>query len=125
MEAFILTEEQLQQRLLYWQERLNLRDWKLKVKIDRGSDIGGDYQGGINWSLNSKSASIRILDPIDYPKHSMEEQDMENTLVHELLHIHFALISEKCNPQPMEIYNLFEEQAIESLAEALIELERK
>lgn len=125
MEAIILTEEMLQQRLVYWQQKLRLQDWRIKVSIARSADIGGEYQGGINWSLNAKTASIRVLDPIDYPEHSSEKQDMENTLVHELLHIHFALISEKCNPQPTEIYNLFEEQAIESLADALVALERK
>lgn len=121
----IYTQKELEKRLKYWQKRLNLRDWKFTIGIARASSLGGEHQGGINWELNSKSAMIRILDPEDYPGGTMVPQDMENTLVHELVHVHFAAISEKCNPKPSDIYSFFEEQAIEALTDTLIQLERK
>lgn len=46
--------------------------------------------GECEWQLKTKIATIRILDPIDYPENLIIEQDMEKTLVHELLHLHFA-----------------------------------
>ncbi len=119
----ILTEEQLNDRLQYWQSKLKLSDWNIEVRICRASDMQENCAGSINWTLPNKMATISILDSIDYPEDTMEVQDMENTLVHELLHIHLAPISEDAHEN--EHYSLFEEWAICSITSALIELERK
>lgn len=123
MEVIILDDEQLQQRLVYWQKKLNLSDWKIEAHIKRGRDMREDCAGSINWVLPNKQAIISILDSVDYPDNTTGVQDMENTLVHELLHLHLAPIAE--DSRENEHYTLFEEWAINSIADALIDLERK
>lgn len=123
MREVVYAEEQLIERLKYWQKKLNLSDWRIKINICRARDMREDCAGSINWTLSNKMASISILDPIDYPTDVMEVQDMENTLVHELLHIHLAPLNDDYSQN--EHYTLFEEWAICSIVGALIELERK
>lgn len=87
----IFTDEQLQEKLKQWQERLRLQDWLVKVKIGRQREMQLNRLGEISFNTHTKTARITILDPIDYD--DWGKQDMENTLVHELLHLHFSGIS--------------------------------
>lgn len=122
MSEVVLTEKQLQEKLHYWQEKLRLKDWIVKVKIVRQREMSKiDGIGEIQFSIHNKTAMIYILDPVDYD--DWEKQDMENTLVHELLHLHFSQISYHFG-KDSEVYEVFEEQAIESIAHGLIEAER-
>ncbi len=123
MKDVILTEEQLNERLKYWQEKLRLQDWIIEVKISRAKELMQDTCACVHWTLSKKMGSIKILDPIDYPDDVMGVRDMENDLIHELLHLHFAPINDRLNDN--DFYSMFEEQAIESIAYGLIETERK
>ncbi|MDD9147361.1 hypothetical protein OYT88_02200 [Sporolactobacillus sp. CQH2019] len=117
MEQIILSEEQLQKKLSYWQNRLRLKDWDITVSIKRMSQFSSDnLQGECEWVLQSKVARIRILDPDDFT-HSILTNDMEECLVHELLHLHFA-------PFDNEKNYMVQEQAIEAIAKALVETDR-
>jgi hypothetical protein len=121
MEEVILTEEQLQERLQEWQKRLRLQDWIITAKIKRARELMDETQATVSWQLAKKMAMISIMDPIDYPPDSMEPQDMENSLVHELLHLHFAPLNQNDDD---ERYHIGEEQAIESIASGLINAAR-
>lgn len=123
MAEILLTQEQLQEKLVYWQEKLRLQDWILSVRIVRAKEMNAEYAAQVNWVLSKKMASIYILDQIDYPDDCMGERDMENDLVHELLHLHFAPLSDHFSNNS-DIYSTFEEQAIESISFGLIEAER-
>lgn len=115
----ILTEEQLRARCEEWKKTLRLQDWIVSVGISRARDMKLDNSSGeCEWSLPKRMVNIRILDPVDYPPDSMEPQDMELTLVHELLHLHFAPMSTEDNVVP-------EEQAIEAISRGLIDLARR
>ncbi|MEK3887459.1 hypothetical protein [Bacillus sp. FSL K6-3431] len=124
MAEILLTQEQLQEKLVYWQEKLRLQDWILTARIARAREMNAEYVAQVNWNLSKKMATIYILDPIDYPDDCMGDRDMENDLVHELLHLHLAPISEHFS-ENKAVYNTFEEQAIESIAFGLIQAERK
>ena len=115
MSEVVFTQDQLQEKLLEWQKRLRLQDWIIKVKLVRERDMNLDgVQGEVFWVIEKKMATIRILDPIDYPPDEMEPQDMENILVHELLHLHFA-------PLRYDGFSeIAEEQAIESITSGII-----
>lgn len=65
-------------------------------------------------------AVIKILDPSDYPQTPFE-QDMEISLVHELLHLHFALFEPKTDDS---LEFLIMESTIEQLANILVEMKR-
>lgn len=118
MSRVIFSSEELQRSLEEWQKRLRLQDWIIKAKIVRGREFDNDNnQGEISWILTKKMATILILDPIDYPSDVMVSQDMENCLVHELLHLHFAPISESDSGSSLHVEI---EQAIESITSGII-----
>ena len=121
----LLTQEELRERLAYWQERLRLQDWIIEVNIRRGRDMRVDCSASVNWGLGEKKASISILDQTDLPEDVMGVREMEHDLVHELLHLHLAPIHDHFGDQHGDFYMTFEEQAIESIADGLIVLERK
>ncbi|MUK89144.1 hypothetical protein GMD78_12245 [Ornithinibacillus sp. L9] len=123
MQETILSEEQLQEMLKYWQEKLRLQDWIIEVKVRRERDMMQDSLACVNWTLSKKMATISILDQVDYDPSFIWVRDMENDLVHELLHLQLAPISDHFKDN--EFYSTFEEQAIESIASGLIALERK
>lgn len=85
-----MSQEQLQDRLQYWQKVLRLENWDVKVKIDRVFNLHPNTQGCCEWTLSRMEALIRILDPADWDPSCIYPQDMETTLVHELLHLHGA-----------------------------------
>lgn len=109
-----------------WQRRLRLLDWKVttklvrKDKFDKVGEVFG-YNAGTSLAfcdkfLEGKEAKIWILHPDDAQEiETPERLDIENTVVHELLHLHFAPFAngEKEN-------SLLHEQAIEAITEALL-----
>lgn len=118
MPEVILTEKQLQEKLKYWKKRLRLRDWTIDAHVYRLSEFSNtNRQGECQWVEESKTAQIKVLDPADF-SHTILINDMEETLVHELLHLHFAPMNEDKYYMPIE-------QAIESIAKALVEIDRK
>lgn len=101
-----------------WQEILRLQDWDVKTGIFRSRDMTLGGEGECEWNLERKMASIRLMNPIDYPEGAMIPMDMENTLVHELLHLHFA-------PFFSEDKSIEQEQAINAITDGLVKLSRK
>lgn len=115
-----LTEQELQELCRKWQERLRLQDWDIVVRLVRKRDfaIKDGVDGECEWESQNKIAIIRILDPIDYDPDCILEQDIERTLVHELLHLHFALFREE------GIRETLLEQAICAISKTLVALAR-
>ncbi len=120
MKEVILTQEQLEERLAYWQEKLRLRDWIITASIKRMSQFSQpDRAGEVFSSYDGKEAAIKLLDPEDHSYgDGFAPYDMEHVLVHELLHLHTGAIKAE------DEYSLAEEQAIESIVSGLIALER-
>ncbi len=115
------SDEELQEKLIEWQKRLRLQDWIIKAGIKRNRDMKDKSQGQCQWTITSKLASIFILDHLDYPPDSMLEQDMEQTLVHELIHLHFAPFDDESDtPKEVAI-----EQAVDCIAYGLVQLHRE
>jgi len=124
VKEIILTQEQLQERLEYWQDKLRLKDWRISVTKVRAYVMKGDYEGKVSALHCNKQAAISILHEDDFnSEDGLCVMDMEATLIHELLHIHTRLIN-KPNDEGEDEYCMFEEQAIESITSALIALER-
>lgn len=117
----VFTEKELQKLCREWQKRLRLQDWDVKVFVKRESQfINENAAGECSWQLAKKLAVIRILDPIDYGSNLAWPQDQEATLVHELLHLHFAPFAAKDDTPE----DTAQEQAIDLIARALVELKR-
>lgn len=120
-DAIILTQEQLEEQLVYWQKVLRLQDWRIKARILRERDFcNPGSQGECDWSLSTKTAIIRILDPVDYSPDCAWPQDIEQVLVHELLHLHFASFDAESSTAE----RVAQEQAIDCIATGLVGLYR-
>lgn len=124
MKAIVLSENELKEKLKYWKEKLRLQDWIIDIKVVRSYEMEMEALASVNWVLSKKMATIAIMDQIDYDPSFMGIRDMENDLVHELLHLHFAAINDHYGKSE-DVYNTFEEQAIESIVFGLVEVSRE
>jgi len=123
-EEALLSEEELKQLCVEYQEILRLQDWRNKIRIMRGYEFDNeDAEGQVKYTLSRKEALIYILDHVDYESTHAFPQDMEVTLVHELIHLHFAEVSDRCEKAEVDI-TVPLEQAIHCLAEAIVTLRR-
>ena len=113
--------EELTALCIEWQERLGLSHWRIAVQICRAREMPvPDVQATSDISLQMEYALISILDPVDYPS-SPFEQDMEVTLVHELLHIPLLYITD---PDRASLEHTYLEAFIERTARLLVALAR-
>lgn len=81
-------ESRLDKELKFWQKRLGLEDWNLSLQIVRQASLDKHTWGNAEWDPDTRSGKIRVLDPRDYNLKGKElNQDMECTIVHELVHI--------------------------------------
>ena len=103
-----------------WQKRLRLADWHVVVKLCRLNEMGRDCVGCIFVYNESKDAVMMVLSPLDLPlvsEHfSQEERNYDLTIVHELLHLHFAPFQED-DTTPKGVA---QEQAINCISQALV-----
>jgi hypothetical protein len=123
-ERTLLAESFASERLWVWQKRLNLQDWNISVSIVPASELKAKTLGNVHWELDKKTASIRILDPADYRLPFKEMlQDMEFTVVHELIHLELAPILSDLHRSDANRRD--EEHAVNHVADALLKLGRK
>ncbi|MBZ5579511.1 MAG: hypothetical protein LAP40_23370 [Acidobacteriia bacterium] len=109
----------LAERLPVWQQRLHLGDWNISIVFTRARDLKPRTLGNIHWEADKKAAVIRVLDPSDYRlSHQDMLQDMEFTVVHELIHLDLSSLPRS------EASRRDEEFAVNRLAEALLNLDR-
>ena len=112
--------EQLRELTEEWQQRLGLMDWRLHVTLEHDADMN-NKAGEVDWTLSLKQATIRLIDPETVRQSLVFPYDLEQTLVHELLHLHSA---------PFDTFKTggMKETALEVMidktATALVELKR-
>ncbi|MBL0197626.1 MAG: hypothetical protein IPQ09_26100 [Myxococcales bacterium] len=104
----------------HYQRELRLLDWRLDVSYapDLADSRGRPVWGLCYPTVDAKVATIVIRDPATPPDGATAEQAVKQvveTVVHELLHLHFAAFG---TSSPAEIAH--EEQVVWALAEALI-----
>lgn len=112
------TQEQLLAKCREWQAILKLQDWDIKLRLARYYDEPN--LGSCSWTLPKKMATIRIQEYNDYDPANKWERDQEITLVHELLHLHFAPF----DADDGNHLGLAQEQAIHAISVALVNLAR-
>src|SRR5579859_7357454 len=114
-----LSETYVTERLAVWQQRLKLQDWKISVVMAHPSDLKPKTLGNIHWDADKKSAVIRVLDASDYRLACRDMlDDMEFTVVHELIHLELSSLPRS------EASRRDEEYAVNQLADALLALDR-
>jgi hypothetical protein len=114
-----LAPQFINDRLAVWRQRLKLEDWRISVEMARLSDLPPKTLGGIRWDKTKKTAVIFVLDPADYqlPFREMLD-DMELTIVHELVHLDLASLPRGQASRGSE------ERAVSGIAEAMLGLDR-
>ena len=107
--------------LEYWKGVLGLNDWTIKVSDNCHSNemLLSDCVGATQWTESIKSAHITILAPDEYGERIVPF-DFEKTLVHELLHLKFALLGESGN----DLQDRYVHQLIDDMARALVTAKR-
>lgn len=110
----------LADRLAVWQQRLSLADWKINVLQAHPSDLKPKTLGNIHWDADKKVATIRVMDISDYQLSCRDTlEDMEFTIVHELIHLELSSLPRS------EASRRDEEYAVNRLTEAYLKLDRK
>ncbi len=112
-----MNQRELQSKCRAWQRRLRLQDWTVTVDLVRHApDV--DILGRVEYSLLTKCANIKITNESSLaPRQKEDGYDMEEVLVHELLHLHFVSILELESKEPSYVA---QEHVINVLAHALI-----
>jgi hypothetical protein len=110
----------INEKLELWQKRMNLSEWTISPRLVRKSTLAPKTLGGIRWDRIAKTATIDVLSTNDY---RVSEQamldDMEFTIVHELVHLHLS-------PLPRsEASRRDEEHVVNEIADALIKLSKQ
>ena len=80
--------EKAKERVEVWKERLDI-DWTIEVTFTHQMNLPADVQGQISLFPMVKRASLLLPSPETYSVAAMPNQDMEDTIVHELIHIVF------------------------------------
>ena len=103
--------------LRIWQGRLNLKDWNIQVHLVRPSALEPKTLGNIHWDMNTRDATIGVLSAYDYtlPLPEMLD-DMEFTIVHELVHLQLASLPRNDASRGNE------EHAVNQISRALLNL---
>jgi hypothetical protein len=116
----LLARQFVDAKLATWRNRLNLEDWHISIVMARRGDLKPKTRGRIRWDKDKKSAVIWVMDPSDYhvPLREMLD-DMEFTIVHELVHLELASLPRS------EASRRTEEHAVNRLAAALLALTRQ
>lgn len=117
----IQTCEQAIERCAYWQRVLRLQDWDVAVSMERRHAL---KRGVANAEIDIyRRAKIRLLDPVDIaPDDWAQDQDLEISIVHELLHLAFHDVGRPKDDSPEDVAL---ERAIEATANALVRLDRQ
>ena len=114
-----ITEEMVTGWVARWQQRLAMNDWKIETKIVRLSQLPKGTIANIHWSLPKRTATIKVLDPIDSTLARSEiVRDTELSVVHELVHLSMAKL-------PLDSNNTdLEEETVKKLSTALLALDK-
>jgi hypothetical protein len=110
----------LERKLALWQQRLKLQDWKISIVMSRAKDLKPNTLGNVHWDAPQRKAVIRVLDAADYRLACPAmRNDMELTVVHELVHRELSSLPRS------EASRSAEEHAVNRIAEALLQLDRR
>jgi hypothetical protein len=119
LEQTLITGEMLEAWVNRWQRRLGLSEWKIQTKIVRISGLPRGTIANIHWSLPKRTATIKVLDPVDssLPQNEIV-RDAELSIIHELVHLSFAKLPLDGNDTGLE------EEAVKRISTALLALDQ-
>lgn len=116
-------QQALDRAVALWQKRLRLQDWDITASVIRAADFGRfGMCGACDPDVRNMEVEVMLLDPADYDEHYLDPNyDMEETLVHEMLHIKMARLVKQL---PEGTSDDEEETLVKQLARSLVEAYR-
>ena len=115
-----VTQEQVDAMLPAWKEILLLQDWRIELQVCKKL---GDSWANCRADHKYKEALIKFSQRPPKPQYRTIPYDQEETLVHELLHIHHTpidLLVPEGSPEDLAL-----ETMINQLAKSLVKLKRE
>jgi hypothetical protein len=113
---------QLRKRAKYWQDKLGLKHWAIKVVWAKSSELDDSENTkvyGLNtFDPNHMTCLIQVL----HPKNAEATYNVEETLIHELLHLFMFPLESAAGfsiKSPTDQWETAMEQAINRLSELL------
>jgi hypothetical protein len=121
-----MTDSTLQRLLKEWKHVLRLEDWRVVARFASPMEFeNGGAVGEASVSASLKQATIFLLNDGDLRGESLFNQDIETTLVHELLHLHTQSWTRNAGDESGGDPRYWEsERAIEAIALGLVGLKR-
>jgi hypothetical protein len=119
-------KKQVRKHFDYWVRALRLQHWKLHLEVVPLLHMpkGPSTRGHCSHCYEAQVATIHVayMSPTEQ---SDWGHDFEQTVVHELLHLHFAPLETTLQlPVPAIVYDNVWEVAIEQIARALVRARR-
>ena len=104
-----------------WQTRLGLQEWRIKLQTDcKESEMRKKGSSGcVEWTECNKTAAIEIMSKEEYGDR-ITEWNLEETLVHELLHLKFSLLDDNAWNDEAFMPDRYIHQLVDDMARALI-----
>ena len=114
------SEEQAYECLLYWQEKLFLQDWTIKLILASPEDMNQQDVCGENiFQVDNKCCVIKILRP-EYYGDRITKYCAEQILIHELLHCKYNWCERNYDSIEVVYYDTLEHSLIEQMAKSLL-----
>jgi len=113
------SQEELNQYMKWWQEKLFLTDWIIKARICEPCDFAdGENMGENEFDMVNKCCIIRILDK-KYYGNRIIKYCAEKVLIHELLHLKYNWLKNE-NSYEGKYVDVMEHGLLEQMAKSLI-----
>jgi hypothetical protein len=113
----VVSQSQVDSWVALWQKRLHLQDWRIEARIVRSAGLKPDTLGNLKWNSVTRTATIKVLNPVDYDMPPADvPEDIEYTVVHELVHLQLSVL-------PRDGSKEVEEVVVNKISDALMELE--
>ena len=120
----VMTKRKLEALTKYWQKQLRIQDWIITPVFAKKEDMHSDTSvGQVTTHFAEKTAEIKILSDKYRAVPDKGDLEIEETIVHELLHI--VLLGYDMTSVNSKVYKLCIEQPINQIAKALINAKYK
>ena len=119
----ILNEAQIQEAIAYWKPLIGVSDWRIDIKMVTQADLPGKA-AAVSWTLTKRWATITFTRPETFASDVIQE-DMEISVVHELLHVADAAMLDKlCGNLSQVEDDIITEQGVDKLSNTLVMLRK-
>lgn len=116
----------VEEMLDYWKPFLGLSDWAISLSVKPMIDVPHEGIAASSWLLSRRTAWLDLSHSETRCKNTIED-DAEQSLLHELLHVTFSAWHDHSKDSLMNrstLYNVCCEQPIDQLAETLALMRR-